>query len=211
MVKTPLLPEYIAGMDEVGMGCLAGPLVVCVTVFHKHCPHLTGVDDSKKLSPKKREDLILPIREAAFCYGLGWSCPAMIDQQGIAYSWQVAAKEAVRQAILYKPLEGPTKLIVDGIRIPTDPGPFVEIKCEPKADATYWQVSAASILAKVIRDAYMSILSKECPEYLWNENAGYGTPDHVKAIQKLGPTRHHRQSFLKKLSNANKTLEQLAM
>lgn len=191
--------EIVAGLDEVGMGCLAGPLVVCVALFSKNHPPLSGVDDSKKLSPKKREGLVLAIREAALCYGFGWACPAMIDSKGISYSWQWAANEALSFTADKVDVGAKSTLIIDGIRKPTDVLFFQNVILEPKADANYWQVSAASILAKVMRDSYMKEVGKECPDYRWDENSGYGTDSHLQAIRTFGPTRHHRLTFLKKI------------
>jgi ribonuclease HII len=192
--------EVIAGMDEVGMGCLAGPLVVCVAVFPKEHPQMLEVVDSKKLTSKKRESLVLAIREAAICYGLGWASPPVVDSAGIAESWQRAASEALRSLYGKISVGSKTTLIVDGVRSPSDKAFFETINAEPKADANFWQVSAASILAKVARDTFMRALSRTYPEYGWDKNSGYGTEDHIEAIKRLGPVPgHHRLSFLKKI------------
>lgn len=192
--------EIIAGMDEVGMGCLAGPLVVCIAAFSKDSLRIDGVDDSKKLTARKRESLMVAIREGALGYSLGWASPSLIDSRGIGEAWQSAAVEAVSGLAGKIEVGKKSTLIIDGLRTVSYRGFFEKVVAEPKADAAYWQVSAASIIAKVSRDFYMRALSRTHPEYLWDKNSGYGTAEHIEAIKKLGPVPlHHRQTFLTKI------------
>lgn len=181
----------IAGLDEVGMGSLAGPIVVCVVAFDEDKTKIAGVKDSKKCTAANREKLIVRIVNEAAFVGMGYSSAKDIDKLGIPGAWQLAAKMALEHAPKFK------QLIVDGDR------PVAKHighqRCLPKADVIHWQVSAASIVAKVMRDAHMACLGGHYRGYGWGTNAGYGTEKHRDKILSSGATPLHRERFLRKL------------
>lgn len=171
------------------MGCLAGPLVVCVAAFDSEQKKIEGVNDSKTMSLDAREGILDPIVSWARYLNFGYATEKEIDTFGLSRAWQIAAKAALQGAPSFN------MLIVDGVRPVADyTGPQRAI---PKADRDHWQVSAASIVAKVLRDRHMVTLSSHYPDYLWNKNMGYGTKEHVEALKTVGPSRFHRKSFTK--------------
>lgn len=179
--------RLVGGLDEVGAGCLAGSLVIAVVVFPDNAPRMLGVKDSKQLTSVQRDKLLPAIVEQASWFGLGLASPGYINVHGLAKAWQAAAAMAV--------LGAPELdvLIVDGLRAVDEY--TGEQLVEPKADINHWVVSAASIVAKELRDAEMSELADFYPGYDWKNNAGYGTPAHREAIEKYGLTPYHRLSF----------------
>lgn len=183
------------GLDEVGMGALAGPIVVAVTVFEEQHPAINGVKDSKKLTKKKREELAPLVMGEAVYLGVGWAGPRMIDEHGVAASWQFAAKQALAR------IPARTHLIVDGTRKPTQlpPGWRGTISVEKGADNKYWEVAAASIAAKVLRDRDMIDMASKFPAYGWAKNVGYGSQPHYAQLKVYGPSPYHRMSFLKNM------------
>jgi ribonuclease HII len=183
----------IAGLDEVGMGCLAGPIVVAVAAFPEKRVRIAGVTDSKRLSWQKLNELAPVISEEAAWIGWGFSSPAMIDELGVAYAWNAAAAMALENSPEF------IKLIVDGTRAVEGFVGTQEILV--KADLTHWQVSAASIIAKVLRDNEMIELAEHYPNYGWASNVGYGSDEHRMALLKHGATPHHRAHFCKKIFN----------
>jgi ribonuclease HII len=165
---------------------------VAVAAFKPDTPRVDGVKDSKKLTPRKREELVEPLLKAAHFVGFGWVSPGYIDEHGMTAAWHAAALDALEHA--------PTNemhLIVDG-RDEVRGYNGMQSAME-KADDLYYPVSAASVLAKVARDMDMVRMDEHYPGYLWNQNAGYGTRDHKEAIFELGLTPYHRRSFLKKV------------
>ena len=180
------------GLDEVGMGALAGPLVVVAILFDgPKPPTLDEVTDSKKISAKKRERLAPLIVEAATELGIGWTMPADIDAHGMSWSWQNACTMALAD------IQEKAPLIVDGTKeVVNYTGPQ---KAVVKGDLKHWQIGAASIVAKVIRDQDMAQLAEYYPGYAWGKNAGYGTKAHMDYIKENGPTPWHRMSFLKNI------------
>lgn len=184
--------KLIAGMDEVGMGCLAGPLVVAVTAFEGDRPgELEGVRDSKKMSAKQREFFAPKVVKHATFIGVGWASAAQIDELGLAGAWQEAATMALEG------IPAGVKLYIDGERLVGSRKGHQEIIV--KGDDKVWQISAASVLAKVIRDHEMEYLGSYYNGYDWPENAGYGTEKHKAAILSLGTTPFHRKYFLRKM------------
>ena len=180
-----------AGLDEVGMGTLAGPLTIVVAAFPVGMTPIPGVGDSKKVSKKRRQVLAPIIFDHAAYVGIGWAHPRVIDSLGLAEAWQRAAFDALRNM---PPAE---LLVVDGTRSVQnyrDPQDVVI-----KADQSVWQVGAASILAKVIRDLHMVDMASCYRGYDWESNAGYGAPKHIAGLHRLGPSSYHRHSFLKKI------------
>jgi len=179
------------GLDEVGRGCIAGPMTVVVIAFPKGHPKIEGVADSKKLTKKKREELAPLILQQCSYFGEGWAEPYYIDQVGITEAWHTIANLALKKA------PPNMELVVDGIEVIK--GYEGKHWACPKADDKFWEVSAASIVAKVMRDRYMTELSERYPEYLWEKNAGYGTKEHRQKIITCGPSPYHRMTFLKKI------------
>ena len=184
--------ELSGGLDEVGLGSLAGPVCVAVTVYPRDIPPpIEGIKDSKAVSKKKRERLAPLIMESATFVGIGWSSPEYVDLYGISLSWQHAARQALANAPVI------TTLYVDGERAVK--GYQGEQVVAPRLDATNWLVSAASIVAKVSRDHDMSEMSIMYPGYQFEKNAGYGTTYHQQRILDVGSCPYHRKTFLKKL------------
>lgn len=179
--------QYICGIDEVGRGPLAGPVVAGAVILPKDCCILY-VNDSKKLSETKREELYDEIMNKAVSTGLGFVDNNRIDQINILQ----ATYEAMRQAIS-KLDPQPDILLNDAVTIPDVPIRQVPII---KGDAKSISIGAASIVAKVTRDRLMVEYSKEFPEYDFAQNKGYGSAKHIEAIKKYGPCRLHRRSFI---------------
>jgi len=180
--------QYICGIDEVGRGPLAGPVVAGAVILPKNCDILY-INDSKQLSEKKREELYEIIMEKAVAWGIGYASPERIDEINILQ----ATYEAMRQAIANMPVQ-PDLLLNDAVNIPG-----VNIRQIPiiKGDAKSLSIGAASIIAKVTRDRLMTDYAKIYPEYDFEGNKGYGSAGHIEALKKYGPTPIHRESFIK--------------
>ena len=180
----------ICGIDEVGRGPLAGPVVAGAVILPKDCDILY-LNDSKQLSEKKREELYDVIMEKAVSTGLGFVSPERIDQINILQ----ATYEAMREAIA-KLTPQPDLLLNDAVTIPK-----VAIRQVPiiKGDAKSISIAAASIIAKVTRDRLMVQYDSVFPEYGFASNKGYGAAAHIEALRKYGPTPIHRRSFIKNL------------
>jgi ribonuclease HII len=174
--------ELVGGLDEVGYGAWAGPIISVVAVFNaaglRRMP--VGVTDSKKLSDTRRSMLYLPIIDAAVDVGIGQAWPWEIDEKGVRWSLQMSYRRALED-LLHKP----SLLIVDGKNY-VDSFPRKAQRVEPKADLNHPQVSAASIVAKHFRDSIMISYAKEFPGYDWENNKGYGSHTHEEGIRKLG-------------------------
>ena len=183
--------RYIAGVDEVGRGPLAGPVVTAAVILPADFDVL-GVDDSKKLSEKKREELFELIKEKAVAWAIGMRDPERIDAINILE----ATKEAMIDAILGLDVE-PDHILIDALTLPGVPIPQTGIV---KGDAKSVSIAAASILAKVTRDRMMVEYEKTYPGYGFAQNKGYGTAAHYAGLKALGLTPIHRRSFLKNLS-----------
>ena len=182
---------YICGVDEVGRGPLAGPVVAGAVILPKDCDILY-INDSKKLSAAKREELYDEIMEKAVATGLGFIGPERIDEINILQ----ATYEAMRQAI-GKLDPQPDLLLNDAVTIPgldIDQVPII------KGDAKSISIGAASIIAKVTRDRLMEEYDRMYPEYGFASNKGYGSAEHIAAIKTYGPTPIHRKSFIKNFS-----------
>ena len=178
---------HICGIDEVGRGPLAGPVVACAVILPKDCDILY-INDSKKLSEKKREELYDIILEKAVSCAVGYASPERIDEINILQ----ATYEAMRDAIAHlNPV--PDLLLNDAVNIPRVCIPQVPII---KGDAKSISIGAASIIAKVTRDRLMVEYDKVFPEYGFAGNKGYGSAAHIEALKKYGPTPIHRRSFI---------------
>lgn len=176
-----------AGCDEAGRGCIAGPVFAAAVILP---PNFSNPDlnDSKKLSAKKRQTLRILIEQEALTWGVGLVSEKEIDQINILNASFLAMHRALDKLVMV-----PTHLLIDGNRFT----PYRDIPhaCIVKGDGKYASIAAASILAKTHRDDYMLSLHQEYPLYDWNKNKGYPTRSHRKAVRKHGPTPYHRRSF----------------
>jgi ribonuclease HII len=187
--------NYIACIDEVGRGCLAGDVMACAIIMPKDCL-IPGVKDSKKLSPKKREELYSIILGKSIAVGIGKVEAKIIDEINIKEATRLAMKEAVLnlkdkngQGIL------PDYVLIDAESIAMDIPQESIIKGDEKSHG----IQCASIIAKVYRDNLCKDWDKEYPGYKIYKNKGYGTLEHREAIKKLGPSTIHRKTFLKNI------------
>ena len=186
--------SLICGVDEAGRGPLAGPVTAGAVILPKDCTILY-LNDSKKLSEKRREELFLEIREKAVSYSVGIVGPERIDEINILQ----ATYEAMRQAVSGLGVV-PDLLLNDAVTIPELAIPQVPII---KGDAKSVSIAAASILAKVTRDHLMEEYDRQFPQYGFAKHKGYGTAAHVAAIREFGPCPIHRRSFLKNILGEN--------
>ena len=177
---------FLCGVDEVGRGPLAGPVVAASVILPEGCT-LKGIKDSKRLSYKAREELFGKVLKRAISVGLGIVEPLLIDRINILQ----ATYEAMRRAILSMRIF-PEYLLVDGKPIPGLPLPQKGIV---KGDALSISIGAASIVAKVVRDRIMEMYDLIFPQYGFARNKGYGTREHIEALFKYGPCPIHRRSF----------------
>lgn len=181
--------EFVCGIDEAGRGPLCGPVVAAAVILKKD-DHIEGVNDSKKLSEKKREQLFETIKERAVAWSVGIVDEETIDNINILEATRLAMKKAV-EGLSTKP----EYALVDAEKkVPIDV-PYLPII---KGDALSESIAAASIIAKVTRDHMIIDLDKEYPEYGFAKNKGYGTKEHTEAIKKYGLCKAHRKSFCKK-------------
>ena len=178
----------VCGMDEVGRGPLAGPVVTCCVIMPPE-PLIEGVNDSKKLSEKKREKLYDEIMEKALAVGFGECSEAVIDEINILN----ATKKAFAEAYFAMGRAVDLALIdaVKGLEIPCEKLPLVH------GDALSYSIACASILAKVRRDRFMTEMDGKYEGYGFAKNKGYGTAEHISALRELGPCPIHRRSFIK--------------
>lgn len=183
--------KLVCGIDEAGRGPLAGPVCAAAVILD---PDFTieGLNDSKKLSEKKRALFFDQIREHALAYAIAFATEQEIDAHNILQATFIAMNRA------FSGLERtPDVVFVDGNRDPDLP--CDDVICIVRGDAKSASVAAASILAKVTRDRYMEMLDKQYPEYLFKVHKGYPTRKHVEVLLEIGPSPVHRQSFLKKI------------
>jgi len=177
----------IAGCDEAGRGCLAGPVVAAAVILPKKFKN-NILNDSKILSEKKR-DLLRPIIEnEAISWNIGIVSPKEIDNINILNASFLAMHRAIEKLNTKAEL-----LIIDGNRF--NPYPDTKHECIIKGDSKYLSIAAASVLAKTYRDNIMKLLDKKHPNYFWKNNKGYPTKQHRNAITQFGTTKHHRKSF----------------
>jgi ribonuclease HII len=194
--------NYIACIDEVGRGCLAGSLVTCAIIMPKGLL-IEGVNDSKKLTPKKREELFSIITESAVAFGIGELDWTKVDEYNIKNATRLAMVQAVenlrdreeRRII-------PDYILVDAekLNIAITQSNLIH------GDARCHGIAAASIVAKVTRDREMDEMDKLYPQYKFSKNKGYGTKDHIEALLEYGPCQIHRKSFIKKILDRNQQL-----
>ncbi len=177
------------GVDEVGRGCLAGPVVAAAVVLPKRIPaELKTITDSKAISEKKREIFAEQIKQLAIGYSISFVNPRIIEQINILNASILAMHKALDK------LDAEFSfIIVDGNKF--HKYKEIEHKCIIKGDAKFYSIAAASIIAKVERDNLMCFLTQKFPHYKWQKNKGYPTKEHRIAIQKYGITKLHRKSF----------------
>lgn len=190
--------ELVAGVDEVGRGPLAGPVIAAAVILPVGVG-IRGVDDSKKLSADKRESLLVEIREKALAIGIGGASTKEIDRINILRASHLAMARAIQ-----KLPRAPQHVIVDGLPFP-QLGPNASFVID--GDAKVHCIACASIVAKCVRDRLMRMLSMRYPVYGWDHNCGYATADHRSAIYESGFSPHHRRSFD---INSQLTLELIA-
>lgn len=197
MVKTPSLEVEltlwsngqvrIAGVDEVGLGSLCGPIVAASVLLPPYCTMVDGVRDSKRLSASQRERLFSEILDQATAVGVGIATVAEIEQMNVLRASYLAMQ---RSLIRVQPYD---HALIDGREIKrADLGAYTAIV---QGDATSYAIACASIVAKVRRDRLMKRLAKRHPGYGWERNAGYGTKEHLEAIARLGVTSLHRRGY----------------
>ncbi len=180
----------VCGIDEAGRGPLAGPVCAAAVILPLDC-RIDGLNDSKKLTEKKREQLFDVIRERALAFGIGWATAGEIDEINILQATFLAMARA------YASLEnGADWALVDGNRMPPLPIPGEAVV---KGDAQCASIAAASILAKVSRDRVLKELDLRYPQYGFAKHKGYGTKAHYEAIKRYGILPEHRKTFLKNL------------
>lgn len=179
--------SLIAGVDEVGRGCLAGPVVAVAIILPSGFEHPL-LRESKSLRSEQRRQLYPLLLEKALAVGVGMQGPAEIDRHNILRATLLAMQEALESL----PLQ-PDRVRVDG---PHPPACLFPVEACVKGDERFPEIAAASIVAKVLRDSIMDLLHRDWPHYGWDRNKGYPTPAHRQALQKWGPCPLHRRSFL---------------
>lgn len=205
------MPYLVCGLDEVGRGALAGPLMAVASLFYSPAAPIDinqgyrwwemewspikGVNDSKKLTAKKRQELFKTILRSGELadFGLGEASVEEINTHGIDWANRTAFERAVKDLN-----QQPHHILIDGDN-PLYGWSMLDQKFEPRADGRFWPVGAASILAKVIRDSYMAELAKDFSRYGWEKNSGYGSHAHQEGLVQHGPCVHHRTKFIRNI------------
>jgi ribonuclease HII len=179
----------VAGVDEVGRGPLSGPVLAAAVVFPRGVPRKLAamLDDSKKLTPDQRLEAFAALRRSTAEIAIAAASVAEIERLNILHAAMLAMNRAVRR--LPTP---PDLALVDGNFPPRLP---CAVQCVVGGDGISLSIAAASIVAKVVRDRLMERLGRRYPGYFWHTNVGYGTPAHQEALERLGPTPHHRVGF----------------
>ncbi len=177
--------SYIAGVDEVGRGCLFGPVVAAAVILPKDFDY-SQIDDSKKLSKKRREVLYDVITTEAICYSVAFIDNTVIDEINILEATKLAMKNSIASLAVK-----PQIVLVDAVKLELD------VFCEAiiKGDSLSYSIAAASIIAKVTRDRYIEELASEYPYYSLETNMGYGTKKHLAGLAEYGATKYHRKTF----------------
>ena len=178
--------HLVAGVDEVGRGPLVGAVVTAAVILDPTCP-IVGLYDSKQLSEQRRLALFDEIKEKALCWSLGRAEPHEIDELNILHATMLAMQRAVAGLSI-----APEYVLIDGNRCPALPMPSMAVV---KGDSRVAEISAASIIAKVTRDAEMAALDGIFPQYGFAQHKGYPTAFHLEKLAEYGATEHHRRSF----------------
>ena len=179
--------EVVAGIDEVGRGPLAGPVIAAAVVFLPGQLPIEGLRDSKQLTPQKRELVAVDVKSHALVWSAGAASVKEIDKLNI----RRATALAMRRALANLPFL-PDHVLIDGNPVPELGSPHEAIV---KGDRKCQSIAAASVIAKCLRDHLMRILAKRHPQFSWEKNKGYGTAVHLQALDEYGPTAHHRRTF----------------
>jgi ribonuclease HII len=179
--------SLLAGVDEVGRGPIAGPVVACAVIMPADTRAIAGVDDSKRLTHDQRVRLAVKIRERAIAFSLGAASVREIDRINIYQASVLAMRRALERLKVR-----PDYVVIDGRAMRTLPIPHTAVV---HGDARCFSIACASILAKVTRDLLMTRLAVRYPQYIWDHNAGYTTREHVAGLTSHGITPHHRRSF----------------
>ena len=187
--------EIICGVDEAGRGPLAGPVCAAAVILPKDLV-IPGLNDSKKLTDKRRRELLPVIKEQALAYGIAFATHEEIDQINILQATFLAMERALEQLKIR-----PDLALIDGNR-QKDFG--INVETVVKGDSRSANIAAASVLAKVTRDDYMEQMAKQYPEYCFEVHKGYGTKAHYEALRAHGPSPIHRMTFLKKFYGTDK-------
>lgn len=182
--------KLICGVDEAGRGPLAGPVYAAAVILPRNL-EIDGLNDSKKLSEKKREALYDEICQKALCYGIARAELEEIEELNILQATFLAMNRAISQLDIV-----PELALIDGNR---NTGIEIASRCVIKGDSKCADIAAASILAKVSRDRYMLEMAEKYPQYYFEKHKGYGTKLHYEAIREHGPSPIHRMSFLRKM------------
>jgi ribonuclease HII len=185
--------DLVVGIDEVGRGPLAGPVVICAVVLSKDCQLVSGVKDSKKISKKKHPLLVQQLKESGLIYQLGVGSVKQINSLGIVGAIQSAINQSLSKIALYH------HVLMDGLPFKEPLEISSSIDYVTKGDAKAYSIAAASIIAKNYRDNLMREIGEEFSHYGWEKNSGYGTKIHREAILEHGPSVHHRELFIRKL------------
>nr|WP_199298412.1 ribonuclease HII [Leptolyngbya sp. FACHB-17] len=189
----------VAGVDEAGLGCLAGPIVAAAVLIPPQCKMLEGVRDSKLLSASARSRLFDQIKASAVGVGVGIATVHEIEQINVLRASYLAMQRALSRIAPYD------HALIDGRPIKqADLGSHTAIV---DGDAICYAIACASIIAKVRRDRFMQQLAKRFPQYGWERNAGYGTKQHLEALDQFGVTPHHRRTY----APVQRTIQQLAL
>ncbi|HEX5436511.1 MAG TPA: ribonuclease HII [Gemmatimonadaceae bacterium] len=182
--------SLIAGLDEVGRGSLAGPVVACAVVMPPERRALRGVDDSKRLARPERERLARLIRQRALALSIGAASAGEVDRLNVYHATVLAMRRALARLGL-----APDHLLVDGLPLRTLGTSHIAVV---QGDDRCFAIACASIVAKVTRDRLMARLACRYPDYRWERNCGYATAVHLAELARHGPTPHHRRSFIVK-------------
>jgi len=179
----------VAGVDEVGRGPLAGPVVAAAVILDPRQP-VDGLADSKRLTPAMRERLAIAIRHHAVCWAIAAATPAEVDELNVLQASLLAMSRAVRKLKV-----APGRVLVDGNQVPALDNRRYIVEAIVRGDQLVPGISAASILAKVCRDRLMRRLDRRYPEYAFASNKGYPTAAHLDGLRRCGPCRIHRRTF----------------
>lgn len=182
--------SLLAGVDEAGRGPLAGPVCAAACILPRNL-EIPGLNDSKKLSPQKREALYDVIIKSAVSYGIAFATVEEIESLNILNATFLAMNRALSQLS-----PQPALALIDGNR---NSGISIPSRCVVKGDSLCADIAAASVLAKVTRDRYMLTMAEQYPEYGFEKHKGYGTAQHYAALRQFGPSPIHRPSFLRKM------------
>ena len=210
-LKTKIIPDFsfetniwqqgqklVVGVDEVGRGPLAGPVVAAAVIFSPETEMIKGVNDSKKVTARNRLILSELIKQQALSWAIGSASVEVINQLGIVSAITQAMANAIEQLPRYD------HVLIDGRPFKNFPKLFSQhITYIVKGDQKSYSIASASIIAKVYRDELMGKLSLDFPNYGWEKNMGYGTKEHIQAIRQYGPTVYHRRQFIQKIISSD--------